>query len=91
MADTPSAWIDKQNVAEFEEARWLLANAENPLLALRGFALLSPAIADMELAAVRDARAMGVSWEKIADAMRRQKQAVWKQYVPLLNESATAS
>lgn len=82
----PETWIDRHRNEEFDNARYIVNNATNPFLALRGLALMNPEIEKLELAAIRDARALGYSWEKIAEAMMRQRQAVWKQYAALLNE-----
>lgn len=87
----PPTWIDRQDTHAFDNARYVINNATNPFLVLRGFAMMRPCLEDLELIAVRDAREMGYSWEKIAEAMMRQRQAVWKQYASLLNESATES
>lgn len=91
MEEHPATWIDRQDKTAFDNARYLINNATNPFLVLRGFAMIKPCIEDLELIAVQDARGMGYSWEKIAEAMMRQRQAVWKEYAPLLNEHATES
>lgn len=92
MEEPPKTWIDMQDVRSFDNARYVINHATNPFLVLRGFAMIRPCIDDLEFLAIRDARAMGYSWERIAEAMNRQRQAVWKQYAPLLNEeSATDS
>lgn len=91
MSGDPQTWIDKQDLTAFDNARYIINNATNPFLVLRGFAMIRPCLDDLELLAVRDAREMGYSWEKIADAMLRQRQAVWKEYAPRINESATES
>jgi hypothetical protein len=79
------AWLETIDRAAFEQmdsAAFTLRHADEPLLVLRAVAELRDVREHLELWAVRDARARGHSWQEIAEALRRPRQAVHRKHRP---------
>jgi hypothetical protein len=77
------AWLETTNRAAFEQmdsAAYTLRHADEPLLVLRALAELRDVREQLELWAVRDARARGHSWQELAEALRRPRQAVHRKH-----------
>jgi hypothetical protein len=77
------AWLETIDRAAFEQmdsAAYTLRHADEPLLVLRALAELRDVREQLELWAVRDARTRGHSWQEIAEALRRPRQAVHRKH-----------
>lgn len=77
------AWLETIDRAAFEQmdsAAYTLRHADDPLLVLRALAELRDVRDQLELWAVRDARVRENSWQEIAEALRRPRQAVHRKH-----------
>jgi hypothetical protein len=77
------AWletIDRPAFEQMDSAAYTLRHADEPLLVLRALAELRDVREILELWAVRDARTRGHSWQDIAEALRRPRQAVHRKH-----------
>ena len=77
------AWLETIDRAAFEQmdsAAYTLRHADDPLLVLRALAELRDVRDQLELWAVRDARERENSWQEIAEALRRPRQAVHRKH-----------
>lgn len=77
------AWLETINRPAFEQmdsAAYTLRHADEPLLVLRALAELRDLREQLELWAVQDARTRGHSWQDIAEALRRPRQAVHRKH-----------
>jgi predicted transcriptional regulator len=77
------AWLDnveQSTLDQMESAVYTLRHADDPLLVLRALAELRDVREQLELAAVRDARAREHSWAELAEALRRPRQAVHRKH-----------
>lgn len=63
-----------------EDAHYLFYRIDEPLAMLRTMATLRRWGDEINRLAVEDARQAGATWEEIAEAMRRSKQSVHRQY-----------
>lgn len=73
-------WIDDFVDESYLSARYNLHHADNPLLVLRAVCDLQRWAADLERLAVEAARQEGEPWSAIAEALRRSRQSVHRQY-----------
>jgi hypothetical protein len=76
-------WLETIDRAAFEQmdsAAYTLRHAGEPLVVLRALAELRDVREQLELWAVRDARTSGHSWQEIAEALRRPRQAVHRKH-----------
>ncbi len=77
------AWletIDRTALKQMDSAAFTLRPADEPLLVLRALAELRDVRDQLELWAVADARKRGHSWQEIAEALRRPRQAVHRKH-----------
>jgi hypothetical protein len=73
-------WIDHIDTGPRDDALYALEHADDPLLVLRALAdLYEWRRATTDLAVI-DARKAGASWEDIAQALRRSRQSVHRQW-----------
>lgn len=84
------AWLDAQEQAtldQMESAVFTLRHADDPLLVLRALSELRDVREQLELWAVRDARAADHSWQELAEALRRPRQAVHRKHRNIENSN----
>ena len=77
------AWLDRIEPAALEQmdsATFTLRHADDPLLVLRALAELRDVREQLEVWAARDAREQGHSWQELAEALRRPRQAVHRKH-----------
>jgi hypothetical protein len=77
------AWLDGQQQAtldQMESAVFTLRHADDPLLVLRALSELRDVRDQLELWAAHDARERGHSWQELAEALRRPRQAVHRKF-----------
>jgi hypothetical protein len=77
------AWLDTIEPAaleQMESATYTLRHADDPLLVLRALAEIRDVREQLEVLAARDARARGYSWQELAEALRRPRQAVHRKH-----------
>lgn len=65
---------------QYRDMRWRLDHADEPVLVLRTLSDLLLLARHAEHLAVVEARGRGISWTKIAEALRRSRQSVHRQY-----------
>ena len=76
-------WLDTIDPAALERmdsAAYTLRHADDPLLVLRALAELRDVREQLEVWAARDAREQGHSWQELAEALRRPRQAVHRKH-----------
>lgn len=75
-------WLDDKlgDHSAMDDALYTLVRVDDPLLVLRAMATLRTWGDRIIEEAVLDARAGGCTWEQIAEALRRSRQSVHRQY-----------
>ncbi len=67
---------------EIGDAVWVLRHSTSPLIALRAIGELRRHSAEAERILVNEARAIGNTWETIAEALGESRQAVHRRHGP---------
>lgn len=86
MDESKNGWYERHKPPEYDNIAYVLRNTQDPILILRAYCDLTPLWEQMQIEAVKEARAEGHSWQEIADAMRRSRQSVWRQFAHLVGE-----
>lgn len=82
----PETWLDTNAVDGFESLQFMAQTTTDPIVILRISTDLIHAWEQMQTEAVRQAREEGRTWAEIAEALRRTRQSVWREYADQLGE-----